>query len=244
MTSLQPERPKGPLAEQAWFVSFLADLGFFRSSPTSFSNGKASIQLDGSTVVADPGTGEKPWSWELAKAPPATLRQILQQLLTSEPFLTEEEVAQRSAQSRSVQRALLGLATTIQANPGTDTSLQLRGFLWSLYNQHHLVSLWQLTTVLDAKRAAWVSKVLSGALSGLVKEADLKRALLAAGEMERWEQTRRADRGFLQKLDQVQCGILDLVASTPPSHAHTELVDLLSRFTALKREILDPESSP
>jgi replicative DNA helicase len=78
--------------------------------------------------------------------------------------------------------------------------------------------------------------VFAGAFVGVLKEDDIKRALLAAGEMERWDQV-RPDTEALEKLDEAERIILDLVRRTPPSHAHTEFADLLSRFAAVKREI-------
>lgn len=66
MTPLHPEMPKVPLADQPWFVTLLAGKGFSRSSPTAFTNGKASIHVDGTKFMADPGTGEKTWNSDLA----------------------------------------------------------------------------------------------------------------------------------------------------------------------------------
>jgi len=73
MTLMQPEMPKVPPADQPWFVDLLAAKGFFRSSPTTFSNGKASIKVDGTKFLADPGTGDKAWNSDLAEAAPGTI---------------------------------------------------------------------------------------------------------------------------------------------------------------------------
>lgn len=89
MTPMQPEMPKVPLAAQSWFVELLAGKGFFRSSETTFTNGKASIHVDGTELVADPGTGDKTWNSDLAEANPETVKLILQQILKTRPFLTE-----------------------------------------------------------------------------------------------------------------------------------------------------------
>ena len=233
---MQPEMSKKPLADQQWFIDLLASKAFFRSSPTTFSNGKASIHVDGSQLLADPGTGDKAWNSNLAQADPATVKLILEQILKTRPFLTDADLAQERSDKQRVERALTGIAATITDGPDTGSGVQLRRFLWALYNQHHLVNLWRMTAVLDSKRGGWVSEVFSGAFAGALKEDDIKRALLAAGEMERWDQV-RLDTEALQKLDEAERIISDLVRRTPPSHMHTGLVDLLSRFTTLKREI-------
>lgn len=58
---MQPDPPKPPLTDQQWFVDLLAVKGFFRTSPSTFSNGKTSIQVDGTRLKADPGTGDDVW---------------------------------------------------------------------------------------------------------------------------------------------------------------------------------------
>ncbi|MCZ7637685.1 MAG: hypothetical protein M5U12_17595 [Verrucomicrobia bacterium] len=240
---MQPELPRVPLADQPWFVDLLAGKGFYRSSPTTFTNGRASIQVAGTKFVADPGTGDKSWNSDLAEATPETIKLILQQILKTRPFLTEADLTEERADKQRIERALMGIAATIKEGPGTGSGVQLRRFLWALYNQHHLVNLWRMTAVLDSKRAGWVSEAFAGALVGSLKEDDTKRALLAAGEMERWDQV-RPDTETLEKLDEAERIVSDLVRRTPPSHAHTELADLLSRFATVKREIRAQEPTP
>lgn len=72
--------PKAPLADQTWFADLLAAKGFSRSSPTAFTNGKASIHVDGANFTADPGTGEKAWHGDLAQANRETVTLMLQQI--------------------------------------------------------------------------------------------------------------------------------------------------------------------
>ena len=87
------------------------------------------------------------------------------------------------------EQALTKIALCIRDCPDTGGGVQLRRFLWSLYNQHHLVNLWTLVSRLDGERSALVSEVLNAALVGNLKEDDIKRALLVAGEMTRWDET-------------------------------------------------------
>lgn len=239
---MEPEMPKVPLADQPWFADFLAARGFYRTSPTTFTNGKASIQVEGTKFLADPGTGDKVWNSDLAQADRETIKLILQQVLKTQPFLTDADLGQARTDQQRIERALMGIAATIKEGPDTGGGVQLRRFLWSLYNSHHLVNLWRMTAVLDSKRGGWVAEVFAGAFVGVLKEDDIKRALLAAGEMERWDRERLGTEAW-EKLDEAERIVADLVRRAPPSQAHTELADLLSRFAAAKREIRDREDA-
>jgi hypothetical protein len=148
MTPTQPEMPNVPLADQPWFIDLLAGKGFYRSSPTTFTNGKASIQVEGTKFLADPGTGDKAWNSDLAEADRDTIKIILQQILKTPPFLTEADLTQERAEKQLIERALTGIAATIKEGPDTGSGVQLRRFLWSLYNSHHLINLWPMTAVL------------------------------------------------------------------------------------------------
>ncbi len=46
-----------------------------------------------------------------------------------------------------IERALNGIAATIKEGPDTGSGVQLRRFLWSLYNQQHLINLWRMTAL-------------------------------------------------------------------------------------------------
>ena len=130
MIPLQPEMPKVPLADQSWFVDLLAAKGFFRSSPTTFTNGKASIQADGTKFLVDPGTGDKAWNSDLAEADPGTIKLMIQQILKTRPFLTETDLADERVENQRIERALMGIAATIKEGPDTGGGVQLRRFLW------------------------------------------------------------------------------------------------------------------
>jgi len=141
------------------------------------------------------------------------------------------------------EQALTKIAQCIRDCPDTGGGVQLRRFLWSLYNQHHLVNLWTFVSRLDSERSALASEVLTAALVGNLKEDDIKRALLVAGEMTRWDQVRPSSEA-LTRLDEAQTLIESLVRSTPPSRVHTDLVALLRRFGDLRSEWDSETSQP
>ena len=133
------------------------------------------------------------------------------------------------------EQALTKIAACIRDCPDTGGGVQLRRFLWSLYNQHHLVNLWTLVSQLDGERSALVSEVLTAALVGNLREDDLKRALLMAGEMHRWDEIQPSGENQL-RLGEAETIVASLVRSVPPSRAHTDLASLLRRFADVRSE--------
>ncbi len=133
------------------------------------------------------------------------------------------------------EQALTKIALCIRDCPDTGGGVQLRRFLWSLYNQHHLLNLWTLVSRLDGERCALVSEVLTAALVGDLKEDDIKRALLVAGEMARWDETQPSSE-TQRSLEEAESIVASLVRSLPPSRAHTDLVSLQRRFTDVRSE--------
>jgi hypothetical protein len=176
----------------------------------------------GSVVTADPGNGQKTWSTDFKGAERASVKAVLDQILKMRPFLTDHDLAQERKEQERLERALTGIAQTIKDGPDTGGGLQLRRFLWSLYNGHHLVNLWRMTCALDATRGAWLAEVCRGAFVGVLKEDDIKRALLVAGEMQRWDDTTLSDeheRDTADALDKVESALRSL----PPCRPHTDL---------------------
>ena len=119
----------------------------------------------------------------------------------------------------------------------------LRRFLWSLYNSYHVVNLYHLASVLDSKRAGWVAEVFVGALVGVLGEDDIKRALLVAGELERWDEVRPLDE-TQKRLDEALDQIEALLGMLPPSRAHAETRSARERLWEAKdalRRAKEPE---
>ena len=85
------------------------------------------------------------------------------------------------------QQAITEIALLIRDSPDTSGGVQLRRFLWSLYNMHHLVNLWDLASRVGGELAEPVSAIIRAALAGELREDDVKRGLVLAGEMERWD---------------------------------------------------------
>jgi len=133
------------------------------------------------------------------------------------------------------EQALTKIALCIRDCPDTGGGVQLRRFLWSLYNQHHLVNLWTLVSRLDGERSALANEVLTAALVGNLKEEDIKRALVAAGEMARWD-TVQPSSETQRRLEEAENIVESLVRSLPPCRAHTDLAALLRQFANVRSE--------
>ena len=236
---LQTSKPR--LAAQDWFIAFLASKGFHPSLPDTFSNGKATIRIRGNNLIADPGNGDKCWQSDIADAEETSITLVVGQLLKLPSFRTDADLAKERAERQRLEQALDGIAASIKEGPDTGGGVQLRRFLWSLYNQHHLVNLWRMTASLDSQHAAWVSQVFAGAMTGLLKEHDLKRALAASGEMRRWD-SERPDTEALRKLEDAEHLVSGLARATLPSRSHTQIADLLGQFSKT-RQILRSEDS-
>lgn len=225
------------LRRNPWVIEFLQAKGFTQSSPTAFTNGQAWLRFEDYKLTADPGDGRKSWISNLADAQADTLKLLLQTILSTPPFAAGTDVAQARADQARGQAALAQLAQSLRDRPENEFSQHLRCFLWSLFNQHHLVNLWELNTTLDADQAQAVGLVFTSLLQGQVQESDLKRALLEAGEMDRWHRPSIPD-STLQKLEVAEDTVRNLLRKIPPSQAHTELVSLLKGFQDAKAALL------
>lgn len=136
----------------------------------------------------------------------------------------------------SYENALTRIANGIRENPDTSGGVQLRRFLWSLYNMHHFVNLWTLASRVSGPVTADVAEVMTAALCGGLQEDDIKRALLVAGEMERWDAPGNPDPAE-EQLAEVEQILRGLLKSAPPGALHTGVGRLLEDVVRLRDEI-------
>lgn len=219
---MAPELARPPLADQPWFKEFLKTRGFERTAPDRFTNGRATVRVQGEVLFAVPGDGTKAWRTELNEAPPEAIRQLLTTILAAPSFLSQADLDQRGARQRSVETSLTRLADSIREGPETHSGQQLRRFLWSLYNSHHVLNLWQLKGVLDGQHNEWVTEVFTGAMQGFLSEDTLRRALTWSGEMARWD-TIQLSSPESTRLDEAVTTINELLRRSPPGHPHSWL---------------------
>jgi len=134
------------------------------------------------------------------------------------------------------EQAITKIAQLIKENPDTSGGVQLRKFLWSLYNMHHVVSLWSFASRLSSELADPVSEILRAALTGELTEDDIKRGLIISGEMSRWDRTRPSG-DVVTLLQEAQQSLFGALARTPPCYEHTEIHRLNARLAELGHQI-------
>lgn len=208
--------------EQPWLCDFLAEKGFQRTAAGTFSNGRAILRIEGTVLHAIPGEGTKGWRSELRGARPDSIRQLLNIILDGPSFLSQVELDRRVAQRTAANQALNQIANTILEAPESDRAWHLRGFLWSLFNQHHIVNLWSLKDAVDTRDKAAASDLFCGWMQAGVSEDSLRRALVDSGEMDRWDCARSGLEGN-QRLADVLLSVNDILKDCPPGIAMSRL---------------------
>ena len=134
------------------------------------------------------------------------------------------------------QQAITEIALVIRDSPDTSGGVQLRRFLWSLYNMHHLLNLWDLASRVGGELAEPVSEIIRAALAGELREDDVKRGLLLAGEMDRWDAT-KPSRDVCECIEDAERSLTSAVRRIPPCQEHTELVRMLGTLADLRSDV-------
>jgi hypothetical protein len=137
-----------------------------------------------------------------------------------------------SNQSRQEQ-AITRIANLIKESPDTSGGVQLRKFLWSFFNMHHVVNLWTLASRLPDELSGPISEIVRAGLAGELTENDIKRGLLLSGEFSRWEKVRPESEALLL-IEEACQGLYSALTKIPPCYEHTEITRLLRRLEELK----------
>lgn len=204
------------LARQPWLTDFIQSRGFQRTGVDFFSNGRASIRFEGHQLIATPANEGRCWRSDLSNADAGTVRFILSQLLSTPGFLSNEELSLRAARERGAHEALGQIGRSIQECPDSPSGQQLRRFVWSLFNGHHVLNLWRMKQDLDSNLSTAVTEAFNGWMQGLVSEELLRRVLVDSGEMDRWNEVNlsRPDR---DRLAEAMNAVVECLRSVPPS---------------------------
>ena|GEM_PF-1442958 len=161
--------------------------GFQRSVPSRFSHGRADVRFEGVRLIAEPIDGSRTWLSDVGQTPPEAVVELLNVVLAMPPFLSQKELDRRVERTHDAKIALDRVVEVVREAPETHCGRELRRFLWSLFNQHHVVNLWNLKDVLDSRGSSWVTEVFTAWMQGCVSEEVLRRALTDSGEMDRWD---------------------------------------------------------
>jgi hypothetical protein len=231
---MAPELSRPKLVDQPWLSEFLTGKGFNRTSPASFGNGRATLEFDGSTLVAIPGDGTKAWRSDLKEVPGEAIRAMLDTFLNAPSFLPQAELDRRAGRQHAAELSLQTITGNIRDFPETHSGQQLRRFLWSLYNGYHVVNLWKLKGVLDGQNNRAVTEVLSAWMEGQVPESSLRRALTDSGEMARWDSV-QLTAPEQRRVEEAREAVNNVLRSTPPGNPQTHL----AKADGLLEEVLD-----
>ncbi len=140
------------------------------------------------------------------------------------------------AESARFEQAITEVALLIRDSPGTSGGVQLRRFLWSLYNMHHLVNLWDFASRVGGELAEPISEIVRAALAGELREEDVKQGLVLAGEMERWDSTAPSAEA-VESIEVAERSLISAVRRMPPCREHTELARTIGALARLRADI-------
>lgn len=150
--------------------------------------------------------------------------------------------SESESESARFDQAITQIAILIRDSPDTSGGVQLRRFLWSLYNMHHMVNLWDFASRVGSELAEPVAEILHAALAGELREDDVKRGLLVAGEMKRWDAA-SPSHDACECIEDAERSLISAVRKIPPCQEHTELVRTLKSLANLRAEISRAEHS-
>ncbi|MGE3310919.1 MAG: hypothetical protein AB7O66_13195 [Limisphaerales bacterium] len=181
---MTPALSQPNLADHALIRECLKAHGFEPIGRSRFSNGRATVDFEGTRLVAVPGDGSRNWRSEVGAVPAEAIVALLNGFLATPPFLSQQEIDHRLARTHAAKIALDRIVEVIREAPDAAPSRELRRFLWSLFNGHHLINLWRLRHTLDHQQSGLATEVFTAWMNGHVPDELLRHALTDRGEME------------------------------------------------------------
>jgi hypothetical protein len=168
----------------SWFLQ--------KGGADTYTNGRARFEIRGSLLIAHPDDGGRPWQTRLDAGTPSALGEALALLLKTPGFQSDAQIIRLNTRRQQAGEALRHLCTEITNDPESHSSVQLRRLLWTMYNGHHLVGLWQLRYHLNPRQQAAVNVLVIAWMEGHVSEDTLRQGLIESGEMDRWDHVHQA----------------------------------------------------
>ena len=93
-----------------------------------------------------------------------------------------------SVSPQKLREALETISDYLQTGWSTGGGRRLRQFVWSLWNGHHLINLYDLSSGLDGRLTDAVIVVFNAAMVDALSEDQKRHMLKESGEFARWEQ--------------------------------------------------------
>jgi hypothetical protein len=93
---------------------------------------------------------------------------------------------QKAVSAQQLTSALTTITDFLRTSSTTGGGRRLRQFVWSLWNDSHLINLFDLCHGLDGPLTDAVIIVFQAAIVGVLSEDQLRNLLIESGEMARW----------------------------------------------------------
>jgi hypothetical protein len=101
------------------------------------------------------------------------------------------EARQKAVSTQQLTSALSTITDFLRTSSTTGGGRRLRQFVWSLWNDSHLINLFDLCHGLDGPLTDAVIIVFQAAIVGVLSEDHLRNLLVESGEMARWDSAQR-----------------------------------------------------
>ncbi len=102
------------------------------------------------------------------------------------------ETRRASVRPEELNAALATITDALAHHWSTGGGTRLRRFIWSLWNEWHMVNLFDLCAGLDGELGDAVALILRAQLVGALTEDHKRQVLQTSGEFARWEASRAA----------------------------------------------------
>ena|ERR1700751_53211 len=101
------------------------------------------------------------------------------------------EARQKAVSAERLSSALSTITDFLRTSSTTGGGRRSRQFVWSLWNDSHLINLFDLSHGLDGPLTDAVIILFQAAIVGVLSEDHLRNLLIQSGEMARWENVQR-----------------------------------------------------
>ena len=103
-----------------------------------------------------------------------------------ENLMAEQKTRRESVRVEDLNMALKAITDYLETGWCTVGGRRLRQFVWSLWNDHHLINLFDLSSGLGSRLSDAVIVVFRAAMVGALKEEHKRTLLERSGEFARW----------------------------------------------------------
>jgi hypothetical protein len=93
----------------------------------------------------------------------------------------------QSVSTEELEAAIVVVTDCLRTGWTTGVGRRLQQFIWSLWNQHHWINLYDLTSYTDTKLSKAMIVIFGAAMCDVLTEQQKRKILTDSGEFARWE---------------------------------------------------------